>query len=222
MSEPNYAIMRLEKIHSKNSYIGKMKHAMERKSLRHRSHPELEHLNFRQFGPNFRDCNSLAECHEKMMQKVSGKKVRTDAVIGFELVLSASNLSDLSYNEYKKWANTCVKWIKKEFGDEFIYFIQGDFDESNPHLHAFVGACYYNQKLQCYRVSGKHFTKDAERMSQLQDSFANDMEEFGLERGIKKSKRRENKEKHWHIDQRTYWGLKEKEEKMQNQNIANK
>lgn len=120
------------------------------------------------------------------------KRVRSNAVLGFELVLTFSR-EDKDRIDVEKWKKDNVKWLEKTFNpsDEFrekngsnvlsvVY--HGD-EAGNVHIHAFVLPIDDRGRL-----NAQYYVKNRSKMIAMQDSYGKEMkEQHDLERGIKGS-----------------------------------
>lgn len=112
------------------------------------------------------------------------------------------------------WAESCVRWAKETFGEENVVGAHLHMDEQTPHLHVTVVPIVTTErkkKASESNVKKRYRTKskDGPRLSandimtrenliQFQDTYAEAMERFGLERGIRGSEAR-------HVDQHEYY-----------------
>ncbi len=127
--------------------------------------------------------------------KVLTTKVRKDAVVAVELVLSASpewfdglakdRAALHGHPKFREWVNATMKWARGEFGQN-ILDVALHMDESSPHMHVLAVPLTKDGRL-----CAKEVTARAE-MTRRQDSYAEAMKGFGLSRGdpAKETKRR--------------------------------
>ena len=116
-------------------------------------------------------------------ERTAGQKIRSNAVHAVELVLTFSP-GALKDEQLKEWAYVNMKWVSKNFGGtQNIIDCQLHLDESTPHLHCIVVPLDDRGRLNARTFLGG----TRERMSELQTSYAQDMERFGLERGISRT-----------------------------------
>ena len=130
----------------------------------------------------------------------TGKKaIRKDAVKGMSMVLTGS------HDEMKKiasdgktrnaWLNANIKFIKEEFGEDNVVRFTLHMDEKTPHIHAVVVPLTKDGRL-----SAKELMGDKTAMSERQTRYADQMQPFGLERGVVGSKAIHNSEG-WYLGQ---------------------
>ncbi|MRX78962.1 hypothetical protein GJU39_23140 [Pedobacter petrophilus] len=136
----------------------------------------------------------------------TGKKaLRKDAVKGLSMVFTGSHeemkkiFSDENFKN--TWLNANLDFVKNEFGVENIVRFSLHMDEKTPHIHAVVVPLTKDGRLSAKEVMG-----DRTAMSERQTRYADQMQPFGLERGIVGSKAIHNSE-------RWYLGLQNKEQK---------
>lgn len=121
-----------------------------------------------------------------------GKKIRTDAVLCVEVMLTASpeffrpddhgKAGKWNADQLEQWKQENLKWLKETFGD-CIVRAELHLDESTPHIHAYLVPLDDLGKLNCKKLFG-----DRKKLSDFQDSYAKAMAPLGLERGIKGSR----------------------------------
>lgn len=72
-----------------------------------------------------------------------------------------------------------VDWLKSTFGEGNIVAVDMHMDEKTPHLHAVI------IPMKDGKLNARHFTGGREKMTGLQDSYAEKMQSLQLERGVK-------------------------------------
>lgn len=113
-------------------------------------------------------------------------KVYANAVKAMEVVMTFSREDNIDIDA---WQKKNIAWLEKTFnvagdGRSNIMDVTYHADEpGNVHLHAIIIPIDENGHLNASR-----FTNGARVMSEMQSSYARDMEEFGLERGLRGSK----------------------------------
>lgn len=122
-------------------------------------------------------------------------KVRKDAVVAVELMLSASpewfdgltkdRAALHQHPKFRQWANNAMKWARQEFGQNIID-VALHMDESSPHMHVLAVPLTQDGRLCAKEVLARS------ELTRRQDSYAKAMEELGLSRGdpAKETKRR--------------------------------
>lgn len=208
MSE-KYAIMHIEKLKNPGAMVSRYNHdyrladvSNADKSKEH----ENEILIATSEGKNY---------YEAGKERVEGldyyqnHKIRKNAVLAFDVVLSYSNASGIDVNE---WKENSVEWLKQTFDkapdgksnvlsavlhmDEIHDAPSQTFENSHnsPHIHAVITPVDENGKLNASR-----WTDGARALAALQDSYAKQMVELGLRRGVRNSSAR-------HEDMRKMYG----------------
>ena len=187
----NYAIMRFQK-YKLGSVANIERHQKYRERLHNRAHPEREkeNISYSQYNETMRKTLKRAI---KAQEKATGKKVRKDAVVLTEFVLTFSPEMEYSIDK-NEWIKANVKWLCKTFGKEKLLKLYTNADEKTFHIHAYIST-YHNGKFN----SSKYFGKKSQIIA-LQDSYAADMAQFGLIRGESKeiTKARHQTLDEWH------------------------
>ena len=97
--------------------------------------------------------------------------------------------------DFDRWRKANLKWLEEQFGKDKIIRWDYNADERCQHLHAFVVPTDERGYLNASRYFGKK-----KRIIALQDSYAEAMEQFGLERGRSKEETGANHQSlaEWH------------------------
>ena len=128
----------------------------------------------------------MLDDYDKRMAELSIPKIRKNAVLAIDFMLTASPnhfLLDGKRDNQKiaDFTKTTKNWLKEKWGDNFISATL-HLDEKTPHIHAVI----------IPEIEGKlranHWFDGREKMSKLQDEFSAATTDLGLERGIKGSK----------------------------------
>lgn len=172
-----FAIMRTAKIKSVASLRNLEKHC-SREKIPANANLEKVELN-RDVLPD-PDRLTLPERFKKM---TDGQKIRKNAVLGIEVMLTYSPEVRMGVLTQSEWINVNKSWLEQEFGKNNLVRLWLHMDETTPHLHAFVIPIDEKGKLNC-----RAFLGGSAKLSALQDSYAECMKKFSLERGIKGSK----------------------------------
>lgn len=201
----NYAVMRLKKIKSVSGLSGIEHHDNYRDELPHRSHPDLSCENYTLRPPCYGADQSLVD---RWKQRVGSQKIRKNAVLAYEIVLSFSPDALRKLN-FDSWVEDNVCWLSENFGGESnILTVEIHLDETTPHLHAVAVPIDERGKL-----NSKHYTGTRSHLSRLQDSYAKAMLPHGLERGVKYYER---ETKIYHSDHRKYNAKKRIQKEQEN------
>ena len=116
------------------------------------------------------------------------RKIRTDAIYAFEILLTASpdfyrpdNPAD--YGAYdpvrvNNWLEANINWLKAEYGDKVVR-AELHLDEATPHIHAYVVPIDDRGQLNYKKILGG----SKQQLIDLQNSYAKAMLPLGLARG---------------------------------------
>lgn len=122
-------------------------------------------------------------------------KVRKDAVVAVELVLSASpewfdglatdRKALHGHPKFREWVKASIAWARGEFGKN-ILDVSLHMDESSPHMHILAVPLTKDGRLCAKEVLART------ELIRRQDGYSKAMEGFGLSRGdsAKETKRR--------------------------------
>ena len=170
-----YCILRIEKIKSIVAANGRLKHN-RRQTECLTTNPEKKNV-----------CIILNEQMRKdkhksfreiFHERVKGQKIRKNAVIAVEIVLTFSPGS-VPDEKLREWVGANTKWLKDTFGGNIID-CQLHRDQKTPHLH-----CILILRDEKGKLSSRSYLGGTRQvMANLQTSYAKAMEPFGLERGV--------------------------------------
>lgn len=175
----NFAIMRTGKVKSVASIANLEKHC-SREKMPKNADQERTVLN-RSLLPD-PDGLTLPDRFAKMTE---GQKIRKNAVLGIEVMMTFTPEAVPKDEKLSSWVKSNQEWLAKEFGEKNVVRCWLHMDEHTPHLHAFVVPLDEKGKLNC-----RHYLGGSDKLSALQDRYAEAMEPYSLERGIKGSKAR--------------------------------
>lgn len=129
--------------------------------------------------------------HQRLAEKLQGKKKRKDAVVAIEIVLSASpeffdaietdRKKLYAHPKFREWVKKTLEWVRKEFGQN-LFDLSLHMDESSPHIHAMVVPLTADGRLCAKEVMSKA------EMIRRQTDYAEALGDMGLNRGISASK----------------------------------
>lgn len=141
--------------------------------------------------------------YENVKKYIYGIKIRKNANIAVDLVLTAGNgfYNSLPVQEKETWIQENIKFLKENFGDNCIYTTL-HMDETTPHLHALIVPKFYNNEKHRYELSSNKYFDGIEKMRAWQDKYSNHMNKRfnNLIRGVRGSKAK-------HIDIKSYYSL---------------
>ena len=203
--ETAYCVCTTEKTKTKTQMSGKFKHNLRLHDVKN-ADPEKRNLNEILIGEeNLKDIFNIsmeeaiqknkdheyktyidhAEETKWMVENATGRKVRKDAVLQIEVVLTYSSVANdnISIEEWKK-AN--VEWLKEYFGEENVISAILHQDEAQPHIHAIVEPI--DRESGEPRFNAKKWLGGKALLSQMQTNYAKAMEPLGLQRGEENSR----------------------------------
>lgn len=184
-----YCFMTMQKIKSIGALSAKYNHNFRVADVKNAA-PELSHLNeelIRLPEINGRRM-TYAEMFEERISSLPYYKdhaVRKNAVYAIEIVTTFSCDANI---DIQMWKEKNVEWLKDTFNvagddrDNVISAVYHADEAGNVHCHAIVIPIDEKGKLKSSR-----FMSNSRSLSQLQTSYAMDMEELGLKRGLKHS-----------------------------------
>ncbi|MDI2609049.1 MobV family relaxase [Salmonella enterica] len=185
MGQP-LTVLRVEKLKSWGDVGGAGSH-----NLRHRDTPNADpsrtHLNRHLVG---QPTDQLAEV---VREKIGDQTIRKNAVLAFEVVMSASPEyfrpdapgAGGTWNEQRlaRWETASMDWLRKQYGDRVVSAVL-HLDEQTPHIQAVVVPLDEKGKLNCRAMLGG----SRQTLRDLQTSYAKGVEHLGISRGIEGSK----------------------------------
>ena len=164
------------------------------------SDQKRQHLNVNYPVDKNRHKMSIPEAiKDRIKEGYNGKrKIRTDAKKYMTTVLTGSHkdMKAIFQDENKKndWIMANRKFIEDEFGKENLVRFTLHMDEKTPHIHAVTIPLTKDGRLSAKEVMG-----NKSQLQKRQDRYANAMERFELERGIRGTGRE-------HEDAKRYYG----------------
>lgn len=180
--------MTIEKIKTDASLAGKYRHNYRKIDVPN-ADPELSHLNEELV--SLENKTYREKFHERIKELGYGddKKLRSNAVYGFEVVMTFSR-EDREHIDLEKWKEDNVKWLREAFnanpekyGDNVVSVMYHADEPGNVHLHAFV--IPIDDKG---RLNARYYVGNARKLTALQNSYAKEMKKHNLERGVEHTK----------------------------------
>ena len=173
-----YAIMRFQK-YKVGSVANIERHQRHRNRLRNRAHPERETENrtWKQYEETMTQTVRKAI---KAQEQATGRKVRKDANVLCELVLTFSPEMEERVN-LPEWVRANFAWVLDTFGKGKMIRADLNRDEATTHLH-----CFVIMTDEQGRFNASRFFNKKKQIIEMQDSYAEAMAPFGLERGLSK------------------------------------
>lgn len=193
-----FCIMRFQK-YKVGSVANIERHQNHRDRLKYRKHPERENENKTWVQNPDKTMTQVVRQIIKKQQEQTGRAVRKDAVALVEFVLTFSKEVE-NIIDFEDWNKSNLEWLEKQFGKENLIRYDLNADECTRHGHYFLVPLDEKGYLNASKFFGKK-----QQVVQLQDSYSDAMERFGLVRGISKEQTRAN---HQSLDD---WHKQEKE-----------
>ena len=211
----SYAVLHIMKASGSCNAIARH---IERSTQPDNAHPELRHLNRDDFIKYPDGVDGLGEAIQHRLDHAGlTRKIGKNQVLALNVLLSSDGdaLRRLAEEgRLNDWAESSVRWAKETFGEENVVGAHLHMDEQTPHLHVTVVPIVTTErkKKASEAKARKHYrTKSGnaprlsadsimtrENLTHFQDTYAEAMAQFGLERGIRGSEAR-------HVDQHEYY-----------------
>ena len=179
MSEPKFAILRVQKLKDLGSVMRSLKHSFREQNTPNANSNET-HLNMH-FG-----ANSAKEAHNKFKGLLPEKR-RKDAVLAIEYLITASPevMKKKSKAEQDQYFIDSLKWLNERHGRQNIVYAGVHRDETTPHLYAYAVPL----DKETGRLNAKKWLGGPKALNQMQTEFAEKVgKSHGLDRGIEGSK----------------------------------
>ena len=195
-----YAIFTFDKLKNSSEMGSRYKHNF-------RIYEDIANVDYKKTDENIEYISLNGKTYEEasreeiLRMRISGveQRIRKDAVLGYEIFMGYSH--DAENIPVNRWAEKCLNWLERTFNPEnreiFVCDKEGNetvvradnvksavlhMDESTPHIHAYVVPIDEHGHL-----NAKRYTGERDALIRLQTSFAKEMKEFGLKRGMEKS-----------------------------------
>lgn len=185
MADNKYCILRIEKLKSFAQANARFKHNTRTQPLPTEDEVDIQSL----YIPNAPSEEALKNGwnFEEFFKHYANpeQKIRKNAVLGFEIVLTFSKNAILP-EQFKDWCAENIRFVSEVFKTLNIFSIQAHFSEEQPHLHILTTAFIKDKKTNTMKLSGNQIIKGPSHIRQLQTDYAERMSRFGLNRGIDK------------------------------------
>jgi hypothetical protein len=211
----SYAVLHIMKASGSCTAIARH---IERSTQPDNAHVELRYLNRDDFIKYPDGVDGLGEAIQHRLDHAGlTRKIGKNQVLALNVLLSSDGdaLRRLAYEgRLNDWAESSVRWAKETFGEENVVGAHLHMDEQTPHLHVTVVPIVTTERKKKasesnvrkrYRTKSKDGPRlsandimTRENLTRFQDTYAEAMERFGLERGIRGSEAR-------HVDQHEYY-----------------
>lgn len=130
-------------------------------------------------------------------RKLLPEKIRANAVVAVEYLITASPeaMANMSHRKKIEYFQESINFLKRMHGAKNVFYCGVHFDETTPHLCAYVVPLDERGKLNC-----RSFLGGRQKLAMLQTEFHKQVgERFGLQRGIMGSRAR-------HTEIKKYYG----------------
>ena len=176
------AIFRIAKINNKRGVRAALAHNLRLDNTPN-INTELSHLN-----SNLNGMKTMDECMARYDAAMKGLKVRKNAVLMHEAIVTASpeKMAEMTPQERTAYFRDAARWLVELHGGDMSNLISMSIhnDESNPHAHILLIPKLDN-KLNSRAIIGGH----RGRLSELQTEFYEQVAcKHGLTRGEKNSR----------------------------------
>lgn len=211
----SYAVLHIMKASGSCNAIARH---IERSTQPDNAHPELRHLNREDFIRYPEGVGGLGEAIRYRLDHAGlTRKIGKNQVLALNVLLTSDGealrrLAD--EGRLDEWADASIGWAKQTFGEDNVVGAHLHMDEQTPHLHVTVVPIVTTErkrKASEARATKRYRTKPKngprlsaddimtrENLTRFQDTYAEAMARFGLERGIRGSEAR-------HVDQHEYY-----------------
>ncbi len=211
----SYAVLHIMKASGSCTAIARH---IERSTQPDNAHPELRHLNRDDFIKYPDGVDGLGEAIQHRLDHAGlTRKIGKNQVLALNVLMTSDGdalrrLAD--EGRLDEWAQVSVGWAKQTFGEDNVVAAHLHMDEQTPHLHVTVVpivTAERKKKASEAKAKKRYRTKSKEgprlsandimtrdNLTRFQDTYAEAMEQFGLERGIRGSEAR-------HVDQHEYY-----------------
>ena len=169
----SYAIMRLRKIKTKAQIASAL-------SLAYRLEIK-DNVDVSKLDKNIYLFSANAVCALKRLNELLPKKIRKNAVITLEYLMTASPewFVAASEQQHQEFFKCALHWLAEKYGEHNIYAAVIHCDTTTPHLLAYVCPITIDGRLCCRDfLGGGRIQLKAD-----QDTFAQAVKDLGLKRG---------------------------------------
>lgn len=226
----SYASFHIDKVNSSLNSIGKH---IERTSQPDNVDPTRTHLNRNDIVEFPEGVHSFAEAVEHRIATAGlRRKVGKNQVRCMTFIMSSDHDAMKrieAEGRLDEWVDVSMRWAKDTFGKENVVGASLHMDEYTPHLHLVVVPITTTERKKKpreskakkrYRTQPKNAPRlsaddimTRENLTRFQDTYAEAMARFGLERGIRGSEAR-------HVDQHEYYRQCQIKKKVLEQDVA--
>jgi len=171
-----YAVMRFAKLKNMGQIKALGKHNERERETRNADEARRE--------DNVRLAGSGDWCGDVQARLDTVPTIRANAVLALEYVMTASKefYADADPHKLATWTERSLDWLRERFGAENVVAAVLHKDELTPHVQAVVVPI-----TEAGRLSATHYVDGAEKLHEMQTSYARAVEDLGLVRGVQGS-----------------------------------
>lgn len=180
-----YAVIHVEKGKGSGGALGNHIDRTEGKEYSFQNaDPKFKHFN-QNFELNKYSSMPLSTAISRRIREgyTSSRKINDNAVTHLKVILTGSHEKmkeiEKSPEALKSWVLENKKFLEDRYGKENIVRFTIHRDEKTPHLHAVIVPLTPDGRLSAFEVMG-----NKSKLKELQNTYAEKMKPFGLERGI--------------------------------------
>jgi len=175
-----YAVMRFAKLKNMGQIKALGKHNERERETRNADEARRE--------DNVRLAGTGDWCADVQARLDTVPTIRANAVLALEYVMTASKEFYAQGDERDRgarldeWTERSMGWLRERFGAENVVAAVLHKDELTPHVQAVVVPI-----SEAGRLSATHYVDGAEKLHEMQTSYARAVEDLGLVRGVQGS-----------------------------------
>lgn len=183
---PAFTVLRIQKLKTWGAIAGSDKH-----NQRERETPNADEA--RTAKNRVLICPRDADNVELVKEAIGTQRIRKNAVLGVEMLLSASpeyfrpgqteKAGEYDAHRLNSWVEASTHWLKERYGSRVVKALL-HLDEATPHIHALLVPLDDRGKLNCRALFGG----SRHTLSVLQSDYAGAVRELGITRGIENSR----------------------------------
>jgi len=172
------AILRTAKLKTFGNIGGASSHNMRDRPT-HNADDSRSHLN-----KFFGEKDAVLGVKARIKDLYGDKSPRKNAVLGVETLLAASPefFQNSTPETIQEWEDESIAWANKFWGKDNVIQVAVHYDERTPHIQI-ISVPEVDGKLNCREILG-----GKKKLADMQTSYANAVEGFGIERGLERSK----------------------------------
>lgn len=185
----NFAVLHTTKLGSGSGGIGSHIDRTQ-KELPKNVNPKRVHLNKEYIetkGSLYQDIEKrIKEGYNHRKKDGTLRAIRKDAVKAVGVILTGSHLKMKELEktgQLEAWAKKNLEFMQKKVGKENIVRFSLHMDEKTPHVH-----CVFVPLDNDAKLNAKEIVGNKSKLTKLQNDYAAEMQQFGLNRGLKNTR----------------------------------